>query len=823
MNLNISMTGIFQDVHYALRQLRKSPAFTAIAVLTLALGIGANTAIFSMVQGVVFAPLSFSNPDRLVTVWENNLTLKHAMSASAPDFRDWKRTATSFQQIAAFTRQSFDLTSPGSAEHLAGKEISSDFFGTLGTKLSFGRDFSPEEDMHGGAPSVIISEHLWSDRFSRSPEVLGKSVTLGGKPYTIVGVLPPRFHFEGDADIYTPLGQEDPLIVNDRTIHPLFCVARLKAGVSIAQAQGEMNSLQENIDRLYPSADRGVGIALLPLKQVVVGDTGRTLLLLLGAVGMVLLIACANVASLMLARSARRSREFAIRAALGANRARLVRQVFTESLLLSAAGGVLGALLAVFATRPLLAILPGFLPRSENINVNVPVLLFTLAVSLAVGIVFGLAPALKSWNYDPQTSLKAESQQSGRSHHQFQNILVIGQFALTLVLLAGAGLLFRTIRHLWEANPGFDTQNIITFKAGLSLSVTSPSTATAGAKERVAYQQLIERIRHIPGVRAADLTVLVPLSQTDNAGPFWVGAQQPASIAEAPRASFYWTGPDYLKTMGIALQRGRFFTANDTTKSERVVVIDTVLADTYFRDVDPVDRTIMIPHWGMARVVGVVNHVRHWDMGNTNRYTQNQIYAPFYQLQDAWIPEFRGEVTIAVRTSLGVSTLLPAIKAAVYGGNQAQPIYDIHTMQEIVSQSMSPQRLPMILFIAFAALALLLALVGIYGVISYSMSQRIREIGVRMALGARREDILRMVVGQGLFLALSGLAIGVAAALILTRVLSSFSHLLYGVSVYDPLTFATASVMLIAMAVLASYIPARRAAKVDPMVALRYE
>jgi len=821
------MTGIVQDVRYALRQLRKSPGFTAVAVITLALGIGANTAIFSLVQGVVLAPLSFRNPDRLVTVWENNLTLKHVMSASAPDFRDWKRTATSFQQIAAFTRQSFDLTSPGSPAHLEGKEISSGFFGTLGTKLTLGRDFSPEEDMHGGAPSAIISDHLWNDRFSRNPEVLGKSVTLGGVAYTVVGVLPPRFYFEGDADIYTPLGREDPLIANDRTIHPLFCVARLKAGVSTAQAQGEMNSLQENIDRLYPSEDRGIGIALMPLKQVVVGDTGRTLLLLLGAVGLVLLIACANVASLILARSARRSREFAIRAALGANHARLVRQALTESLLLSGAGGVLGTLLAVLATKPLLAILLGFLPRSQNISVNVPVLLFTLAVSLAVGIVFGLAPALKSWKSDPQTSLKAESQQSGSRHHRVQNILVVGQFALTLVLLVGAGLLFRTIRHLWNVNPGFDTQNIITFKAGLSPSVTSPSATgtatTPGANERIAYQQLIERVRHIPGVQAADLTVLVPLSQTDNAGPFWVGAQQPASMAEAPRASFYWTGPDYLKTMGITLQRGRFFTTNDTIKSERVVVIDSVLAHTYFRDVDPVDRNIMIPHWGMARVVGVVNHVRHWDMGDTNRYTQNQIYAPFYQLPDMWIPEFREEVTIAVRTSLGVATLLPAIKAAVYGGNQAQPIYDIHTMQQIISQSMSSQRLPMILLIAFAALALLLALVGVYGVISYSMSQRIREIGVRMALGARREDVLRMVVGQGLGLALSGMAIGVAAALILTRVLSSFSHLLYGVSVNDPLTFATASVMLIVMAALASYIPARRAAKVNPMVALRYE
>ena len=813
------MNGLLQDVGYALRQLRKNPGFTVVAVLTLALGIGANTAIFTMVQGVVLAPLPFREPDRLVTVWQNNLTLKRIIYVSYPDFLDWQRSAHAFEQMAAFTSQSFDLTNPGIAEHVNGKEISSGFFGILGAKLALGRDFLAEEDKQGGAPGVIISDRLWNERFARSLEALGKSLTLSGANYTVVGVVAPGFHLvDEDADVYTPLGQEDLLIYGDRTIHPIFCIGRLKPGVSVAEAQSEMRAIQQGLNQLYPAADKGLGADILPLKQVIVGDTRGTLLLLLGAVGIVLLIACANVANLLLTRAAARTREFAIRSALGADRMRIAQQIITESVLLSLAGGALGLAVAKWGLAVALVSLSSSLPRSENIAVNLPVLLFTSGISIVVGILFGLAPALQGSKADLQIAMKAEGRGVTRGRGRTQSGLVIAQMALSLVLLTGAGLLLRTIRNLWQANPGFDAQHLITFKLGLS-----PALTKNVASERTAYQQLIERIRQIPGVQSAALTALVPLSQQDNTGPFWTGPQKPASIAEAPRATFYWTDPEYLRTMGIPLLRGRFFHPEDTTSSERVIVIDNVLAHAYFSDKDPLGETIVVPHWGSARVIGVVGHVRHWDLRDSNQYTQNQIYVSYYQLRDEWVPVFREFLTVVVRTPLDSASLMSAIKQAAYGADSAQAVYSVRTMQELVSESMSPQRFPMVLLGLFAGLALLLATVGIYGVISYSVKRRVLEIGIRMALGASRLNVFRMIIGQGLRLALIGLALGIAIAFALMRLLSGFSHLLYGVGANDGTTFASVSIVLIGVAFLACYIPARRAAKADPMEALRYE
>ena len=531
------------------------------------------------------------------------------------------------------------------------------------------------------------------------------------------------------------------------------------------------------------------------------------------------MIACANVASLLLARSAARSHEFAIRSALGAKRTRIVRQLVTESVLLSLAGGGLGLAVAKWGVSPVLAAVPSSLPRIDNIGVNVSVLLFSFGVSIIVGILFGLAPGLKSSNTDLQTSLKEGGRGSTTSHHRAQSSLVIVQTALALVLLIGAGLLFRTIRRLWEVNPGFDAQDVLTFRVGLS-----PSATKTGPSSRTAYQQLVERLRQIPGVQAADVTVMVPLAQGSNTGPFLVGSQEPTYITEAPRALYYWTGPDYLQTMEIPLLRGRFFTPEDTTKSEPVIVIDSVLANAYFPNIDPVGEAMMIPHWGHVRVIGVVGHVQHWGLGARDQGIENQIYASFYQLPDNWaaLPFYR-ELTVTVRTALDTATVMPAIKAAVYGADSNQTVYAVQTMQEIVAGSMSSQRFPMILLGGFALLALLLASVGIYGVISYSVTQRLHEIGVRMALGAERQDICRLIIGEGLRLALAGVAIGGAAALILTRLLSSFSHLLYGVGTSDPATFAAVATLLTVVALAACYIPARRAMRVDPMVALRYE
>jgi predicted permease len=812
---------LWQDLRFAARMLRKSPGFTAVAVLTLALGIGANTAMFSVVEGVLLAPLQYSHPDRLVMVWENNTRFPRVW-VSYPNFRDWQRSAHSFQQIAGGMDQGVDVTGPGAAEHVNGKQISAGFFGTLGVKLLLGREFLSEEDRQGGTAAAIISDRLWRSRFDGSPEALGKSVTLNGVDYTVVGVVSSGFNFgQQYPDVYTALGRSDPLILNDRAAHGgIFSIARLQPGVTIAQSQAEMNTIQNGLDQLYPDANRDLGIYIEPLKQVVVGDAGKVLLLLLGAVGFVLLICCANVANLLLARSAARAREFAVRSALGASRARMVRQLLTESVLLSLAGAFLGLLIAVFGVKSVLAAVPESLPRSGNIGVNAPVLLFTLGTSIAVGILFGLTPALKSWNADPQGSLKEGGRGSTSAYHRAQSGLVIVQMALTLVLLVGAGLLFQTIRHLWNVNPGFDTQHLITFKVGVSHSLTKTASST-----RIAYQQLIERIQQIPGVQAADFTDTVPLSGQGGTMPFWIGSQKPASLQGAPRLAMFLTGPDYLRTMGIPLLRGRFFTSEDTTKSPCVMVIDSVFAHNYFSDRDPLDQTLSagFSPVGPCRIVGVVGHVKQWALDDSSTYIQNLAYFPLYQDPDQWVPLNYPYTTIVVRTPLEPVTVMPAIKAAVYGAGSDQPVYSIHTMQQIVSESMSAQRFPMILLGTFAGLALLLASIGIYGVISYSVTQRVHEIGIRMALGAEKRDVFRMVVGQGLSLAFAGLAIGVTVALVLTRLLLSFSHLLYGVGASDPATLVSVSAVLIGVAILACYLPARRAMRVDPMVALRYE
>jgi predicted permease len=797
--------------------LRKNPGFTAVAILTLALGIGANTAIFSVVEGVVLAPLPYSQPERLVAVWESNYHTPR-MGVSYLDFHDWQHNAQSFQQMGAFTRQDYDLSAPGAPEHLDGNLISADFFSTLGAKLALGREFSSEEDRQGGAPSVIISDRLWRNRFSANPAALGKNITLNGVDYTIVGILPAEFQFiNGHPDVFTPTSQGSPTLINDRTIHAFEAVARLKPGVTTTEAQIEMSAVQNNMDALYPATDKGIGSAIVPLQEQIVGNAGGTLLMVLGASGLVLLIACANVASLLLARSTTRSREFAIRSALGASRARVIRQLLTESVILSFSGGALGLVIAKWGLNPLLAAAPNSLPSSANIGVNATVLFFTFGVSIAVGVLFGLAPALKSSRSDLNNVLKEAGRGSASTHHRAQSSLVVVQMALTLVLLVSAGLLFRTIRHLWNINPGFDTQHTITFKVGLPPSVNANPTDIG-----VAYHQLIERIREIPGVQAADFTNIVPLSEEDNGTPFWIGPQKLTSTAEAPRLLMFWTGTDYLKSMGIPLLEGRFFNADDTVNSAQVIVIDSVLARTYFPDKDPVGQTMTINIWGKARVIGVVGHVTHWGLDRPNFYTQNQAYGSFYQLPPPIMSVFKDQI-ILVHTPLSAPAITPEIRNVAQTMGSGEPIFNIQTVQEIVSRSMSPQRFPMILLGAFATLALLLASVGIYGVISYSVTLRVHEFGIRMALGAEKQNILRMVIGQGLQLAIIGLAIGAVSAVILARLLSSFSHLIYGVGINDPLTFAAVSFLLTCVAILACYIPARRATRVDPMTALRNE
>ncbi len=814
---------LLRDLRYALRSLRKAPGYAIAAILTLALGIGANTAIFSALDGVVLRALPYHEPDRLAIVLLYNRSLKYATYLSYPDFLDWQRDARSFEQIAAFMPTGYDLVTPGSPEHVNGYGVSSGFFRTLSVNLALGSSFSPEEDRLGGMPAAVISNRLWQERFQGNPAVIGKSVTLNGAGYTVIGVLPAGFRFEDQpVDVLTPLGQERLLFQNDRTVHDIACIARLKHEVSLGQAHAEMNTLQEHIDELNPTTEKGQETSIIPLKQSLIGDIGETLILLLGAVSFVLLIACANVANLLLARSAARTREFAVRRALGASRMQIIRQLITESVLLSFAGGVLGLAVAKFGLRAILGAVPGGLPRIENIGVNTSVLLFALGLSILVGILFGLAPAVRHANTDLQAGLKEGGRGSTGRHQRTQGVLAIAQIALAMVLLSGAGLLFRTIHNLWAVNPGFEMQHVVTFKVGLS-----PSTTQTASAMRATYQQLTERIREIPGIVSAGMTALVPLGRGSNSGPFWLGPHQPASMAEIPRALYYATSPDYPRTMRIPLLRGRFLTQADNSHSEPVILIDSLMARRYFPGRDALGQTITIPHWGGAyavptRIVGVLGHVEQYGIDGSGG-EQPQIYYSLYELPDEALPIFRNEITFAVRTTLNSAVVMPAIKNAVYGASGGQPVYDIRTMRELFSGSMARQRFPMILLVAFAVLALLLATVGIYGVISYSTAQRVPEIGVRMALGAAKWDVLRMLMGQGLRLACIGVGIGAFAAAMLTRVLSSFSHLLYGVRATDPLTFAVVALCLFAAAICACYIPARRAAQLDPVTALRQD
>ncbi|HEX3105801.1 MAG TPA: ABC transporter permease [Terriglobales bacterium] len=814
------MSGLLQDLRYALRQLRRSPGFTAIAVITLGLGIGANTVVFSVVEGVVLTPLRYFQSDRLVMVWENNPRFSRVFN-SYPNFQDWQRSARSFERMAAFRNQAVDLTSPGTPTHLNSKQISPEFFSTLGLGLALGREFSSQENERGGAPVAVISNRLWKERFARSADVLGKAVTVDGVNYSIVGVAPERFRIEEEADVYTPLGQLDTLVLANRASHDgLFTIARLKPGVGISQSQAEMSTIQNGLDHLYPDDNRDLGIYVEPLKQAIVGDAGKILSLLFGAVGLVLLIACANIANLLLARSAARNREFAIRAALGANRARVARQLLTESVVLSLAGAFVGTLIALFGTNSILSTLPGTLPRVDEVAVNAPVLLYTLTVSIAIGILFGLAPAVKTWSTAPQTSLKDGGGGRTTAHRRARSSFAIMQVALTLVLLVGAGLLFRTILHLSNVNPGFQKQNIVTFKVGISHFLTKTPSDT-----RTAYQQLIERIRQIPGVQAADFITAVPLTGEGGYLPFWLDSKKPESLQGAPRLQWFLTGADYLRVMGIPLRQGRFLDENDTTKSPCVAVIDNNFAKKFFPNTKPIGHTITagFAAFGPCAIVGVVNHVKAAGLNDADAVNQYQTYYSLYAVPDQWVPLNYPDARVIVRTPLDLAALIPAVKATIYQAASDQPIYDLQTMRQIVTDSMSEQRFPMILLGAFAGLALLLASVGIYGTISYSVTQRVQEIGIRMALGADKASVLRLFIGQELKLGFVGIALGAIGALLSTRVLSSYSRLLDGVKPSDPLTFAAVSILLISVVAGACYIPARRAAKVDPIVALRYE
>src|SRR5215472_6114469 len=817
------MQTLIEDLRYAIRMLRKNRAFTAVALLTLALGIGANTAVFSIVNGVLLSSLPFPASDKLVVLFESKPNFTEG-SISYPNFLDWKRDNRSFTSIAAYRPDSFSLTGTGESEQINGKMLSADFFSVLGVKPLMGRMFAEEEDQFGAGHVVLVSDKFWKRKLGSLPDVLGHRLVLDGEGYTIIGVIPSSFHltlpnFRDDGELYVPIGQWRYANFRDRS-HALGmkAIGRLRPGVTLAQARADMDRVTRNLAMAFPQADAGEGATVVSLKRKMVGNIEPFLLLLLAAVCFVLLIACVNVANLLLARSTGRRREFAIRAALGARQGRVVRQLLTESILLALGGAALGLLLASWETRTALSLLPVGLPRTEGIRLDGHVLIFTVAVSVLAGVLFGLVPALRMAQPNVQDTLK-EGGRAMSSHQSVQGAFVVVEMAMALVLLTGAGLMIRSLVHLWSTDPGFEPRNVLTFSVSLP---NSQGTVSAEAL-RSTLRQLHDKLASLTGVQSVSLSGGSIPMMSDDEELFWVDGQpRPATDKDMNWTLRYTIEPSYFQTMSIPLKRGRLLTPDDNEHSRLVATVDEAFAQRYFPGQDPVGKHINMK--GVDRpleIVGVVRHVKQWGIDSDDKQSLHaQLYAPLMQRTDQEIQQSATGIDVVLRTDAAHPATLEAIRNAISRMNQGQFIYDVRPLDEVISKSLAAQRFSMILLGVFAALALLLASVGIYGVVSYLVGQRTHEIGIRMALGAQRWHILGLVLERGARLATVGVGLGLAAALGITRLMAS---LLYGVGATDPLTFAGVTILLVLVALAACYIPARRATKVDPLVALRYE
>ena len=809
---------MFQDFKYSLRMIAKNPVFTGVVLLTLALGIGANASLFTVVNGVLLNPLPFPEPDQLITLHQSKPNFATG-AIPYPNFLDWQKQNQTFAAMSISRGTGFSLIGAGETERVTGRWVSAVFFTVHGIKPVLGRDFVAGEDERGAEPVVIISSKLWQRKFGGSPEVLHETMTLDDKSYSIVGVLPSSFSLYGNTDVFVPIGQWGTAALKNRSAAlGLHGIGRLKPGVSLAQAQADMDRVMRDLAAAYPNNNRDNGAALIPLKQRLVGNVGVILWLLLGAVGFVLLIACVNVSNLMLARSTSRTREFAIRSALGASQWRLVRQLLTESVILSLAGGALGLALASLGTQTALRLLPSSLPRSEEVSVDYRVILFTLGITLLTGLLSGLAPSMKFSRWALAERLKEGAIGAGGGRNRSQSVLVAAEVALALVLLMGAGLMIRSLSALWKVDPGFRSEGVLSFGLSFppSMRTSSPEAASASMRE------LSDTIESTPGVRAASFTAgAAPLQGEDDLF-FWLeGEPKPLTTSEMHMSLVYRVEPGYLFAMGIPLKQGRFFDAQDNERSQPVVVIDEVFARKYFPDSNPIGKGINLgDDRGPLHVIGVVGHVKQWSIDSDERQSlQAQLYEPLRQISGP----FSG-VGVVVRAEenndRAAGALFGPIRRVVQNQNSQNVIYEPQTLTEVISDSLADYRFPMILLNSFAAVALLLASIGLYGVISYLVGQRTHELGVRLALGAQRRDILRLVLKQGMKMALGGVILGILAALGLTRLMA---QMLYGVSSTDPATFVAITTLLTVVALLACLFPALRATRVDPLSALRHE
>jgi len=812
------MSVVLQDVRYAWRGLRKRPGFALLAIAILALGSGATTIMFTVISGVLLKPLSYPDPDSLVTVHLKAEKFADRWAFSYPDFLDCERECRSFERVAAWAYSGGTLSSRGEPRYVDGRRVSSELFPVLRIPLLRGRAFEAADDRPGAAPVAIISTRLWQQGYGADPHVLGMRLLYDGAAYTIVGIAPPGFQLDGHADVYTPLGQNNEPRMHWRPARFLHVVARLRPGVTLAQAQSELAVLSERLAKEYPSADGGTTFVPRLLQSELVHDVRPTLWLLLGAISVVLLIGCVNIASLFLTRVASRQHEFALRMALGAHRGRVLCQCLTESGALGVCGGALGLLIAIVGTRPFIHFWPDRLPRAEEIHVDWRVLSFAVATSILTGLIFGLIPALRANNSAIDETLRSRSRSVAGSARRPLSGFVVCQIALALVLLSAAGVLGRTLLHVSSLNPGIDIHNVLTARVAVS-----PQAFSTPASGRADWQRLLDDIMRVPGVRSAALTDIVPMREGENVLGYSTTASIPP-INEAPEALASSVTPDYLKVMRLPLLSGRSFDENDKVGATQVIVIDQNLARHAFGNADPVGKQLWVPDMGGDKpviVVGVVGHVRHWGLaGDDLSSIQDQFYYPLAQVPDHLVRVFSSFLSIVVRTDVPPLNTLEVLQKEARGAAGDQTLYEVRTMEQLASASLAQQRFLLLLFGMFAGFAVLLACVGVYSVVAYLTTQRVPEFGVRIAVGANSADILRLVMRESLLMILAGLAIGILGSIATHRVLQPLMQVAQAPLIS---TFALVLPILIAVALLASYLPARRAAKVDAMVALRHE
>jgi putative ABC transport system permease protein len=800
------MDSLIKDIRYGFRSLLKRPGFTVIALLALALGIGANTAIFSLVNAVVLQPLPYPDPDRLVWAWGSVRNKSSRASVSPPDYLDFRSHNKTFEHFGASTTLpgSANLTGIGDPERLTASRVSGNYFDVFGVAPALGRGFSIDNEKTGNDQVTLLSYPLWQKRFGGDPQIVNKTIILDSKPYQVIGVMPAHFRVPQMADLWVPMNFDADPEMKIRFAHFFRPVGRLKAGVSLAQAQSDLDSIAAHLEEQFPDSNTGWGLGLVSLREQLVGNSRTFVFILFGAVGLVLLIACANVANLLLVRAAARKKEIALRTALGASRARIIRQMITESLLLAIVGGALGALLAVWGVNLLVALSADSLPATVTVKIDATVLAFTLLISIVTGVLFGLAPAFRTLKVNLIDSLKDGARGTeGPLRNRTRSFLVVFESAVAVMLLIGAGLLVRSLIELQRVDPGFNSNDILTFQ----ISLPQKKYDFEG-KPASFFEQLETRVASLPGVEAVGLITELPLSGQLNDVGFIVEGRPAVSPDDGFNADWRRVNQNYFSALRIPLLRGRNFTEQEVRQSDKVVIVSQQLVATAFPNEDPLGKRLISISDKPYEIIGVVGDIRHSSLAN-------QPFATMY-----FPTRNSGRMNLVIRTQGDPLSIVGAVRKEVHAIDPDQPIAQVKRLSDWVDSSVAAPRYRTTLLALFAALAMILAATGIYGVMSYSVAQRTHEIGVRMALGARRFDVLKLVVRQGMVLALIGVALGLAGAFALTRVMSS---LLFAVTTKDPITFGAVAALLIAVAFIACYVPARRATKVDPLVALRYE